>query len=112
MSSTSVWTYMVFDYWFSPQHWSNISTSIGHSVEWPRERSHHAATHLSGPSFVIVGGLDDESYTLNDMWLSDTTTKLWKKVSFSCTVSFHNFVCVQEHTNDQYLHIDKYYLGS
>ena len=40
----------------SPQHWSNVS--IGHSIEWPKEKSHHAATHLSGPLFVIVGGLD------------------------------------------------------
>ena len=31
---------------------------MGHSVEWPQERSSHAATHLSGPLFVIVGGMD------------------------------------------------------
>ena len=63
---------------FSPQHWSNIS--IDPSIEWPLERSHHAATHLSGPLFVIVGGLDQSYHTLKDMWLCDTTTKLWKKV--------------------------------
>ena len=81
----------------SPQHWSNISTSIGLSVEWPQKRNHHAATHLSGPLFVIVGG-EDESYdTLNDMWLCDTTTKLWKKVLLLVTV-----LCVHKCTNDQY----------
>ena len=67
----------------SPQHWSNIIT---HSVEWPLERSSHAATHLSGSLFVIVGGEDKSGYALNDMWLCDTTTKLWKKVLFLVTV--------------------------
>ena len=74
---------------FPPQHWSNISTSIGLSVEWPLGRSHHAATHLFGPLFVIIGGLDEYGCILYDMWLCDTTTKLWKKVlfivSFVCT---------------------------
>ena len=31
---------------------------------------------------MIVGGLDLSYATLNDMWLCDTTTKLWKKVLF------------------------------
>ena len=69
---------------FSPQHWSNVS--IGHSVEWSQKRSYHAATHLSGPLFVIVGGEGQYFDTLNDMWLCDTTTKLWKKVLFLVTV--------------------------
>ena len=68
------------------QHWSNISTSIGHSVEWPRKISRHAATHLSGPLFVIVGGLGPYPTPVNEMWLCDTTTKLWKKVLFLVTV--------------------------
>ena len=70
----------------SPQHWSNIS--IGHSVEWPQERSSHSATHLSGSKFVIVGGVSllmhrGPNTLLNDMWLCDTTSKLWKKV-YNC----------------------------
>ena len=65
----------------SPQHWSNISTSMGDSVKWPQERHSHAATHLSGPLFVIVGG-----YGQSDMWLCDTITKLWKKVLFLVTI--------------------------
>ena len=77
----------------SPQHWSNIS--IGHSVEWPKERSHHAATHLSGLLFVIVGGAGHQVST-NDMWLCDTTTKLWKKVLFlvyfACAHVHYHFV--------------------
>ena len=77
-------------YFSSSQHWSNISTFIGHSVEWPRKRIHHAATHLSGPLFVLVGGVDQYAHTLKDMWLCDTTTKLWKNVLFLVTV-----LCVQ-----------------
>ena len=55
-------------------------------MEWPWERSSHAATHLSGPLFVIVGGMDKPYNSLHDMWLCDTTTKLWKKVLFLITV--------------------------
>ena len=35
---------------------------------------------------MIVGGLDQYGGTLNDVWLCDTTTKLWKKVLFLVTV--------------------------
>ena len=70
----------------SLQHWINISTSIDHSVEWPEKRMHHAATHLSGSLFVIVGGEYQYPRPLNDMWLCDTTTKLWKKVLFLVTI--------------------------
>ena len=80
---------------FFLQRWNNISTSIGHPVEWPHRRSHHAATHLSGPLFVIVGGLNQSGHTLNEMWLCDTTTKLWKTVLLLVTV-----LCVHKHTND------------
>ena len=67
---------------------------MGHSVEWPRERSSHAATHLSGPLFVIVGGEDLSYDILNDIWLCDTATKLWKKVLFLVTVLWTIFsVC-------------------
>ena len=66
---------------FSSQHWSKISTSIGHSVEWPPEKSDHAATHFFGSLFVIVGGRGSRSpHSMNNLWLCDTITKLWKKV--------------------------------
>ena len=82
------------------QHWSNISTSIGHSVKYPQGRTHHAVTHLSGPSFVIVGGLDQRGYILNDMWLCDTTTKLWKKVLFLFTIlSVHKEAIIYIYVN-------------
>ena len=66
----------------SPQHWNNISKSIDRSLQWPQTRRIHAASHLFGSLFVIVGGVDYSYHTLNDMWLCDTTTKLWKKVLF------------------------------
>ena len=55
-------------------------------MEWPQERSHHAATRLSGPLFVIIGGLGQSYNILNDMWLCDTTIMLWKKVLFIVTI--------------------------
>ena len=64
-------------------------------MEWPQERSSHAATHLSGSLFVIVGGEDLSYDILNDMWLCDTTTKLWKKVLFLVTVCRQNSVCIK-----------------
>ena len=67
-----------------PQHWIKIGTNV-YSVEWPQQRTNHAATHLSGSLFVIVGGLARSYHILNDMWLCDTTTKLWKMVLFLVT---------------------------
>ena len=67
------------------QHWSNIS--VDHSVEWPLVRSSHSATLLSGSKFVIVGGQSQFASQsqlvklLNDMWVCDTTSKLWTKVT-------------------------------
>ena len=61
-------------------------------MEFPQKRSHHAATHLSGPLFVIVGGMGQSSDTLNDMWLCDTTTKLWKVLFLVTVLSVHKQV--------------------
>ena len=76
---------------FSLQHWTNINEPISHSVAWPQKRNRHVATHLSGSLFVIKGGMDLSYRTLNDIWLCDTTTKLWKKVLF-----YVSFVCVHK----------------
>ena len=38
----------------------------------------HAATCVSGPVLVIVGGWDMKMHS--DCWISDTTTMQWKKV--------------------------------
>ena len=57
------------------------------SVERPQWRHAHAASHITGPVFVMIGGYDDdEAYTyydcecplLSDVWLCDTNQ--WKQV--------------------------------
>ena len=77
----------------SLQHWSNISISVGHSVEWPTGRLNHAAAHLSGSLFAIVGGEVQHGNILNDMWLCDTTLKLREKV-YVCSAQT---TCMQCH---------------
>ena len=77
----------------SSQLWSNIS--IGHSVEWPKERNHHAATHLHGPLFVIVGGMG-RGDQVSTMWLCDTATKLWKKVYILSTLHVLMFITINK----------------
>ena len=86
----------VFKLCSSPQHWSNVSTSIGHSVEWPNGRFNHAAAYLSGSLFAIVGGEVQHGNILNDMWLCDSTLKLGKKVYNVClpqTTHMHCHKC-------------------
>ena len=60
----------------SSQNWSKIKKPVSQSVQWPVRRSAHAASHITGPVFVISGGLGDGS--LSDMWLYDTNQ--WIKV--------------------------------
>ena len=47
------------------------------SFQWPERRHAHAASHITGPVFVISGGIGDGSI-LSDVWLFDT--KEWNKV--------------------------------
>ena len=70
--------YLLFIY----QHWTEISehtvlSATIRSVEWPERRYGHAATCVSGPLLVIMGGEDT-----SDCWIYDLTTMLWKKVHF------------------------------
>ena len=53
-------------------------------MEWPEKRGGHAATCVSGPILVIMGGVVD-SETISDCWIYDFTTMLWKKVLVSET---------------------------
>ena len=39
----------------------------------------HAASHITGPVFVMSGGHRDDGFTLSDIWLCDTTSR-WIKV--------------------------------
>ena len=67
------------------QHWTKISKPISlaasvRSLEWPEERYGHAATCVSGPLLVIMGGVDNRIETISDCWIYDFTAMLWKKV--------------------------------
>ena len=61
----------------SSQNWSKIKKPVSQSVQWPVGRYAHAASHITGPVFVMSGG--GGGYTdLSDMWLYDTNQ--WIKV--------------------------------
>ena len=53
----------------------------------------HAASHITGPVFVMSGGRGDgaRGYTLSDMWLYDFTNQ-WIKV-------FHNVQFIYSYVN-------------
>ena len=61
----------------SSQNWSKIKKPVSQSVQWPVERCAHAASHITGPVFVMSGGYSS-LLTLSDMWLCDTNQ--WIKV--------------------------------
>ena len=61
----------------SSQNWIKIKKPVSQSVQWPVGRRGHAASHITGPVFVISGGYDVGS-TLSDIWLYDTNQ--WIKV--------------------------------
>ena len=56
----------------------------------------HAASHITGPVFVMSGGCGDGVSTLSDMWLYDTTTNQWIKVFRNVRLSYSqvNFVII------------------
>ena len=51
----------------------------------------HAASHITGPVFVMSGGIGDGGSELSDMWLCDTINQ-WIKV-------FHNAQFSYSHVN-------------
>ena len=60
----------------SSQNWSKIKKPVSQSVQWPVRRRAHAASHITGPVFVMSGGYGGS--ILSDMWLCDTNQ--WIKV--------------------------------
>ena len=56
------------------------ATALPRSLDWPKERCGHAATCVSGPLLVIMGGLDSQIRTISDCWIYDLTAMLWQKV--------------------------------
>ena len=68
----------------SSQNWSKIKKPVSQSVQWPERRYAHAASHITGPVFVMSGGYGDGWSALRDIWLCDTNalgdTNQWIKV--------------------------------
>ena len=72
---------------YCSQNWTKIKKPDSQSIQWPVGRYAHAASHITGPVFVMSGGIDDDDkYTLSDMWLYDTTTNQWIKVFHNVTI--------------------------
>ena len=61
----------------SSQNWSKFKKPVSQSVQWPKWRFAHAASHITGTVFVMIGGYDRGSI-LSDVWLCDTNQ--WNKV--------------------------------
>ena len=61
----------------SSQNWSTVKKPVSQSVQWPERRYAHAASHITGPVFVMSGGYGDGSI-LSDVWLCNTNQ--WNKV--------------------------------
>ena len=68
----------------SSQNWSKINKPVIKSVQWPEERYYHAASHITGTVFVMIGGLS-VSIT-SDVWLCDTNQ--WNEVLSPFTHEF------------------------
>ena len=60
----------------SSQNWSKIKKPVSQSIQWPVGRFGHAASHITGPVFVMSGGKGGS--TLSDMWMCYTNQ--WIKV--------------------------------
>ena len=70
----------------SSQNWSKIKKPVGQSVQWPKGRYAHAASHITGTVFVMIGGRDSGWSILSDVWLCDTNQ--WNKVLSPFTHEF------------------------
>ena len=73
----------------SSQNWSKIKKPVHQSVQWPERRFAHAASHITGTVFVMIGGLASGSLlesALSDVWLCGTNQ--WNKVLSPFTHEF------------------------
>ena len=60
----------------SSQNWSKIKKPVSQSVQRPVGRFAQAASHITGPVFLMSGGYN--GFALSDVWLCDTNQ--WIKV--------------------------------
>ena len=61
----------------SSQNWSKINKPVSQCVQWPVGRWGHAASHITGPVFLMSGGKGVDEYRESgsrpsDAWLCDT----------------------------------------
>ena len=70
----------------SSQNWSKIKKPVSWSVQWPLGRHGHAASHITGTVFVMIGGFGSGGSILSDVWLCDTNQ--WNKVLSPFTHEF------------------------
>ena len=70
------------------QSWTKLSTGdVTEEVAWPVGRDGHASCLLTGPpnpQVLISGGWDKDNKLINDAWILNINTRVWKEV---CTSS-------------------------
>ena len=71
----------------SSQNWSKIKKPFSRFVQSPEGRHGHAASHITGTVFVMIGGHGLGGSTLRDVWLCDTNQ--WNKVFNHEFSSYH-----------------------
>ena len=81
----------------SSQNWSKIKKTVIKSVQWPKGRYSHAASHITGTVFVMIGGDGSDWSILSDVWLCDTNQ--WNKVLSPFTHEFSS-----NHAHCEYAH--------
>ena len=74
--------------YISFQSWIKITKPVTQSIQWPEGRFAHAAAHIAGSVFVMIGGYALE----NDVWLCDTIQ--WNKVHNYYSFFKHNASCI------------------
>ena len=81
----------------SSQNWSKIKKTVSQSVQWPKGRCAHTASHITGTVFVMIGGYSGLGSILSDVWLCDTNQ--WNKVlsPFTCEFSSNHIVNMLTH---------------
>ena len=63
-------------------------------MEWPEGRYFHAATCMSGPLLVIVGGNNGQDTTISDCWIGDLTKDQWMKVYMHNCIILNLIICL------------------
>ena len=57
-----------------------MSKPVDRMMQWPENRSEHAAASISGPVILMIGGGG------SDCWITTATTRIWKKVTIALTL--------------------------